>query len=234
MSCRLTMSEARFRSGVMAMVVFGVLWSQPITGSAQTSVDGEHAALKEDAEQYFRDRVAPFIKTYCLACHSSKRPTEAGLNFTPALKSPGHAAFSQPWKKAVARVKAHDMPPDHADKQPAEADRQMFVDWLARVKFLSSKDPGLFVIRRLTKTEYGNTLHDLLDVEAGIASELPDEVSGEGYLNSLSPLQLEQYLAIADKALVRILSPEDTQPTDTQRRLFGEVPAPGTDARAAA
>ena len=97
------------------------------------------------------------------------------------------------------------MPPDYADKQPTDADRQMFVDWLAKVKFLSPKDPGLFVIRRLTKTEYGNTLHDLLGVEPAIANELPDEVSGEGYLNSLSPLQLEQYLAIADKALDRIL-----------------------------
>jgi hypothetical protein len=228
------MPDARFRSGVMAMVVCGVVWSQPITGSAQTSPDEERAALKADAEEFFRDRVAPFVKTYCLDCHSSKRPTEAGLNFSPALKNPGHAAFSQPWKKAIARVKAHDMPPDYAKKQPADADRQMFVEWLAKVKFLSPKDPGLFVIRRLTKTEYGNTLHDLLGVEPSIATELPDEVSGEGYLNSLSPLQMEQYLAIADKVLDRILAPEGDQPTDTQRRLFGEVPAPGTDARAAA
>jgi hypothetical protein len=225
------MSEARFRSGVMAIVVFGVLWSRAITGSAQTSPDEEHAALKSDAEEFFRDRVAPFIKTYCLECHQNKRPTEAGVNFSPALKAPGHSAFSQLWKKATARVKAHDMPPDHADKQPSNDDRQVFVDWLAKVKFLSPKDPGLFVIRRLTKTEYGNTLHDLLGVEASIANELPDEVSGEGYLNSLSPLQLEQYLAIADKALNQILSPEAAPPTDTQRRLFGEVPAPGTDAR---
>ena len=84
----------------------------------------------------------------------------------------------------------------------------MFVDWLAKIKFLSRKDPGPFVIRRLTKTEYGNTLHDLFGVDPSIADELPDEVSGEGYLNSLSPLQLEQYLAIADKVLDRILAPE--------------------------
>lgn len=228
------LSEARFRNGVMAMLVFGAAWSQPIIGSAQTSVDEEHGALKADAEQFFRDKVAPFIKTYCLACHSSKRPTEAGLNFTPALKTPGHAAFSQPWKKAIARVKAHDMPPEHADKQPAEADRQMFSDWLAKVKFLSPKDPGLFVIRRLTKTEYANTLHDLLGVEPAIANQLPDEVSGEGYLNSLSPLQLEQYLAIADKVLDRVVSPEGAPPTDIERRLFGEPPAHANDARAAA
>jgi len=227
------MSEAHFRSGVLAMVVFGALWSHPIIGSAQISGDDVLAA-KADAEQFFRDRVAPFIKTYCLDCHSSKRPTEAGVNFAPALKHPGDAAFSQQWKKAVARVKAHDMPPDHAKKQPADADRQMFVDWLAKLKFLSPKDPGLFVIRRLTKTEYGNTLHDLLGVEPAIASALPDEVSGEGYLNSLSPLQLEQYLAIADKALDQILAPEDAQPTQTQRRLFGEPPAREADTRAAA
>jgi mono/diheme cytochrome c family protein len=234
MSCSAAIPGACFRSGVMALVVFGLLWSQPITGSAQTSADDDPAPLKADAEQFFRDHVAPFVKTYCLDCHSSKRPTEAGVNFAPALKNPGASAFSQQWKKAIARVKAHDMPPDHADKQPADADRQMFVDWLAKLKFLSPKDPGLFVIRRLTKTEYGNTLHDLLGVDSAIAKELPDEVSGEGYLNSLSPLQLEQYLAIADKALDRILAPEDARPTETQRGLFGEPPPLGTDARAAA
>jgi hypothetical protein len=234
MSCRERMSQARYRSGVKAMVVFGALWALPLTGSAQTSVDAELTAQRIDAEQFFGDRVAPFLKTYCLACHSNKRPTEAGVNFSPALKSPGHSAFSQLWKKAAARVKAHDMPPDYADKQPTDAERQMFVDWLAKVKFLSPKDPGLFVIRRLTKTEYGNTLHDLFGVEPAIAGDLPDEVSGEGYLNSLSPLQLEHYLAIAEKVLDRVSSSDDAQPTDLQKRLFGEPPAPGTDARAAA
>ena len=83
MSFRVAMSKARCRGGVMAMVVFGVLWSQPITGLAQTSVDGELAARKEDAEQFFRDRVAPFIKTYCLACH---QPDGTGVpNLNPPL-----------------------------------------------------------------------------------------------------------------------------------------------------
>ena len=114
------------------------------------------------------------------------------------------------------------MPPENADKQPTDAERQMFVDWLAKLKFLSQKDPGPFVIRRLTKTEYGNTLHDLFGVDPSIADGLPDEVSGEGYLNSLSPLQLEQYLAIANKVLDRILAPQGAPPTDMQKRLFGE------------
>lgn len=228
------MSKAQLHHGLIAMAVCGAFWSQPITAFAQQVDDGQLAAQRADAKQHFDDHVAPFIKTYCLSCHSNKRPTEGGVNFSPALKSPGHWAFTSQWGEAVARVKAHDMPPDYADKLPTDAERQMFVDWLAKLRYLGRKDPGPFVIRRLTKTEYGNTLHDLFGVEAGIANELPDEVSGEGYLNSLSPLQLEQYLAIADKVLDEILSPEGAAPTDTQRRLFGETPPQETEYRAAA
>ena len=151
MSYRAATPEAHVRRGVIVAAALGVIWSQPIAGTAQTSVDEQVAALKAEAERYFGDRVAPFIKTYCLACHSNKRPTEGGVNFSPALKDPGHPAFSRQWRKAIARVKAHDMPPEYAKKQPADADRQMFVAWLAKVKYLSPKDPGLFVIRRLTK-----------------------------------------------------------------------------------
>ncbi len=190
------------------------------------SLAADHEALKADAEQFFRGRVTPFVTTYCLPCHQNRRPTRAGVNFSPALKDPGHAAFTDQWKKGATRVKAHDMPPKSAP-QPDDADRQMFSGWLAKLKYLSHQDPGRFVIRRLTKTEYGNTLRDLFGVEPSMADGLPDEVSGEGYLNSLSPLQLEQYLAIADQVLRRM-------PTAVQKRLFGEPPSPKADPRAAA
>ncbi|MBL8228504.1 MAG: DUF1592 domain-containing protein [Bryobacterales bacterium] len=189
------------------------------------SMAADHAALKADAEEYFRVRVTPFVQTYCIPCHQNRRPTRAGVNFSPALKAPGHAAFTEQWKRAAARVKAHDMPPKGAP-QPNDEDRVMFAAWMAKLKYLSHKDPGPFVIRRLTKTEYGNTLRDLFGVEPSIADGLPDEVSGEGYLNSLSPLQLEQYLTIADKVLRRIVAPKGAPPTEIEKRLFGaSVPA---------
>src|ERR1051325_3808504 len=52
-----------------------------------------------------------------------------------------------------------------------------------------------------------------------VCSDL-DEVFGEGYLNTLSPLQSEQYLAIANEALDRVLGPKDGPPTKVQKRLF--------------
>ena len=206
--------------------------ASPCEARADTG-GARYEALKAESEAFFSDRVTPFINDYCIQCHQNRRPTQAGVNFSPALKAPGHAAFHDQWKRAVARVKAHDMPPEGAP-QPSDADRRMFVDWIGKVKYLSEKDPGRFVIRRLTKTEYGNTLHDLFGVEPSIADGLPDEVSGEGYLNSLSPLQLEQYLTIADRVLDRIVAPADARPTEVQKRLFGEPATPETASREAA
>ena len=125
------------------------------------------------------------------------------------------------------------MPPKGVP-QPSDADRLMFGEWLVKLKYLSQKDPGPFVIRRLTKTEYGNTLHDLFGVEPSIADGLPDEVSGEGYLNSLSALQLEQYLTIADKVLGRIVAPKGSPATQIEKRLFGKSPAAGRPPRGGA
>ena len=125
------------------------------------------------------------------------------------------------------------MPPQDAVKQPTEAERQTFVDWVGMIKFLSPEDPGPYVIRRLTKAEYGNTLHDLFGVDPSVVAELPDDVAGQGYLNTLSPLQTEQYLAIANAVLDRVLGPPEGPPTERQQKLFGKPPESG-DARDAA
>ena len=228
-----TTTPRPFSSGVIAMSLFGVALSLAVPCKAEPGDDGDFAALQADAKESFRDGVTPFVKAYCTDCHGDKK-RKGGINFQPALKNPGDAASGKKWKQALASVKAQDMPPDDADKQPTDEERQKFQDWIAKVKFLSPKDPGPFVIRRLTKVEYGNTLHDLFGVDPAVAHELPDEVFGEGYLNTLSPLQSEQYLGIANEVLDRILAPNDAPPTEAQKRLFGEPPGPGTDLREAA
>jgi hypothetical protein len=224
--------RSRLPAALLLCVAAGLLGA-PGRAESGGGDDAEFAALQAEAKESFKGKVVPFLQSYCIQCHSSKK-TKGQVNFTPALKTPGDAAFTKQWKQAFANVKTHDMPPDEVDKQPTDEERQMFMDWVAKVKFLGPKDPGPFVIRRLTKVEYGNTLHDLFGVDPGIARELPDEVFGEGYLNTLSPLQMEQYLGIANEVLDRILGPKDGPPTEMQRRLFGEPLAAGADVRAAA
>ena len=219
--------------GAIALLAFGLAPWLALAVGAEPADDPEFSVLQDEAKKTFREQVTPFVRTYCLNCHGNRK-TKGGVNFEPALKAPGNAAFSQRWKQALANVKAHDMPPEDAAKQPTDAERHTFLNWIGQVKFLSPKDPGPFVIRRLTKAEYGNTLHDLFGVDAAVARGLPDEVFGAGYLNTLSPLQSEQYLGIANAVVDRIVAPADAPPTPVQRRLFGETPAPGADTRAAA
>jgi hypothetical protein len=222
-----------FGSGLMAMTLVAFALSLTLRCTAEPEDDADFVAQQADAKKSFKEVVTPFVETYCTRCHGQDRQ-RGGINFAPALKEPGESASSQRWKQALAVVKSHKMPPDNAKKQPTDEERQKLLAGIGNIKFLSAKDPGPFVIRRLTKVEYGNTLHDLFGVDPAVADELPDEVFGEGYLNTLSPLQSEQYLAIANEVLDRVLSSNDARPTQVQKQLFGKAPSPGTDERAAA
>ncbi len=220
------------RCGFLALAIlcFALDLAMAVSATAQ---EPDFAALQAQTKKVFEDRVTPFFKNYCTDCHGIYR-MEGGINFAPTLAAPGASSSAKSWKQALANIKAHDMPPDDAKKQPTDEERQMFVEWMQTIKFLSPKDPGAFVIRRLTKMEYGNTLRDLFGVDPAIAAELPEEVFGEGYLNTLSPLQSEQYLSIANEVLNRVLASKEEQPTELQKQLFGDTPAPGHDLRAAA
>ena len=179
---------------------------------ARAEEDAELVAKRESVKKAFKADVEKFVTNYCVECHGDR--AKAGLNLRVAVKKPGDPAFLRKWIECIANVEAHDMPPDDAD-QPSDEERQRFLDALSQVQYLSNRDPGPFEIRRLTKAEFGNTLRDFLGVDPTVAKDLPDEVSGEGYLNSLSPMQVEQYLGIANQAIAK-LSPKD------QARLFGD------------
>ena len=192
----------------------------------------DEAVLREDAEKVFKEKVGPFVNKYCARCHGSR--AKAGINLQSALKNPGGESASLHWKKAVANVKVHDMPPEDASKKPTDEERRQFAEWISKHKYLAPRDPGPFVIRRLTKAEFGNTLHDLYGVAPSVIDSLPNEVVGEGYLNSISPLQSELFLEMANKVVEQIVAPAGQAPTAVQKRLFGETPPDGADLRKAA
>jgi len=211
-----------------------VLFAGAVRGQTGPTANAEAqvAELRAEAQRAFDKDVAPFVKSFCIECHSNRR-TKGGLNFEPALKKPGEASASRKWWQAHANVKAHDMPPDDAD-QPTEEERKRFLAGLGRLKYLTEKDPGPFVIRRLTKVEYGHTLRDLFGVDPAVAQELPEEVAGEGYLNSLSPMQTEQYLAIATAVVEQVMGDGKKAVDEPQRKRVLELWAQSGKGRAGA
>lgn len=197
---------------------------------AQNSApDESENVLREEARKMFKEKVTPFVEKYCLKCHGP-RP-KAGINLESALKNPGSTSAYLHWKKAVANVKVHDMPPEDAPRIPTDEERGQFIEWVGHLKHLAPRDPGPFVMRRLTRVEYGNTLHDLYGVDPSIANRLPEEVGGEGYLNSITPLQSELFLEIANEVVDQVLQSDHPKASALKRTLFGAVPSDGTDLR---
>jgi len=203
------------------------------TGWAQTDDQSfDEVTLRENARKTFKTKVAPFVKMYCIQCHGT-RP-EGGINLQSALDSPESATSFLHWKKAVANVKVHDMPPADAGEIPTDEERQQFERWIGKLKYMAERDPGPFVMRRLSKVEYQNTLRDLYGVAPSIVESLPEEVVGEGYLNSISPMQSELYLDIANKVIAQVVAPDGQQPTEIQSRYFGDTPTEENNFRTAA
>jgi hypothetical protein len=212
------------------LLVLSLVAPRPATAEGEGA---DETALRADARKVFKEKVEPFVKTYCTKCHGGGR-AKANVNLEVALKDPGRGAAFLHWKKAVANVKLHDMPPEDAAKKPTEEERRQFSEWIGKLKYLSPRSPGPFVMRRLSKVEYANSLHDLYGVSTSIADSLPEEVVGEGYLNSISPLLSELLLEIANEVVGQIVAPEGQAPTAVQKRLFGRKPPVGADPRKAA
>ena len=71
-------------------------------------------------------------------------------------------------------------------------------------------DPGRITARRLNRTEYRNTIRDLLGVDFQATQEFPTDDSGEGFDNiadvlTISPLLAEKYLSAAERISARAL-----------------------------
>jgi hypothetical protein len=105
----------------------------------------------------------------------------------------------------------------------------------------SKPDPGRVTLRRLNRTEYNNTIRDLVGVDFQPADDFPADDSGYGFDNigdvlSMPPVLLEKYLSAAEKILKQAMVTDFT--TNSTRRftaagLEGSAPGEnvGTNAR---
>ena len=146
-----------------------------------------------------------FVEKHCVACHG-KEKQKANLTLHTVRDDLALLRARKQWKEVVKMVEAGDMPPD--DKpQPTAAERDAF---LASVKAVfaaansARPDPGRTTVRRLNRTEYNNTIRDLLRVDFQPAADFPSDEVGFGFDNiadvlSVSPVLMERYLDAAER-----------------------------------
>ncbi|MEC9055546.1 MAG: DUF1587 domain-containing protein, partial [Verrucomicrobiota bacterium] len=168
-------------------------------------------------ESQFRETVQPLLKRYCYRCHGEKK-MKSGVRLDQiSLSFEDSELFLL--RHVHKQLKEQAMPPGD-ELLPAAGERELLLQWVEDAlqegaRKIRPKDGS---VRRLTVTQYHNTLRDLLGVEDRLADALPaDGVSKEGFKNNkdtllLTPQMIETYFDIAEKALSITLVDEGRKP----------------------
>jgi hypothetical protein len=163
------------------------------------------SAAEARSEAVFREQIKPFLAKYCNDCHGGEKP-EKELALDKFQEAAAVTAQREVWSKVRKYLHARIMPPKDAE-QPAATEFRTVIGWID-THFSGNdcglkRDPGRVTIRRLNRTEYNNTIRDLVGVDFHPADDFPADDIGYGFDNigdvlSMPPILLEKYLAAAD------------------------------------
>jgi hypothetical protein len=142
------------------------------------------------------------LDTYCAGCHNA-RAKAGGVAFDTLNLENVHENAAV-WEAAVRKLRGRLMPPP-GSRQPDQREIDSFVTWMeSQLDRASSSGPvaGHVPMQRLTRTEYGAAVNDLLGIELDAEQLLPAEIEVDGFNNiaaalSVSPAFLDQYVAAA-------------------------------------
>jgi hypothetical protein len=173
------------RSGNTSFAIVGAvlmtLCLQPI--SAQTSA-GESALLDK----------------YCVTCHNDKLRT-GGLSLQAANLNdvPKNA---ETWEKVIRKLHVGAMPPQGLPRpdKPSLDGLAAFLETSLDRAAVAQPNPGRATMHRLNRSEYANSIHDLLGLDIDATALLPPDDESSGFDNiadvlRVSPSLMERYLS---------------------------------------
>src|SRR4051812_6415830 len=169
--------------------------------------------------------VRTLVNQYCVTCHSDRLKT-AGLTLQ-SLDPAEASSHADVWEKVIRKLRGRMMPPAGMPR-PDDTALETFVSGLERTldsAAAAHPNPGSVVLHRLSRTEYGNAVRDLLDLTAtDVASLLPADDDSDGFDNVASVLKesptfLEGYVSAARETARLALGDASGPPTVSVYRL---------------
>ena len=162
------------------------------------------AASASAAEQPVAGAVRAVVGKFCVECHGADA-AKGGLNLEKILPE-DVSRHSDAWEKVVRKLNARHMPPigkprpDERTYSAIVSSLETTLDRAAAAKL----NPGRTdTVRRLNRTEYQNTIRDLLALDIDAAALLPADEASHGFDNvtvgTLSPTLLDRYITAAQK-----------------------------------
>ena len=185
------------------------------------------SAIEPEPADYFETSIRPVLVTTCGDCHDPD-DDENAVRFLAATTAEDMNHARSLWSNAAEQLRNRTMPPADAD-QPSEADRLRIATWIEdRLRATACVNGEVAIpvtTRRLNRTEYDNTIRDLVGLDLSLSEKFPaDGSGGEGFDNNgetlfLPPLLMERYLESADA----ILNAAIVTPLSESRLAAGEL-----------
>jgi len=178
-------------------------------------ISSAHAAAQ--AQENLEKVVRPFFKENCTKCHGEKKQ-KGDLRVDNLMIDFDSPKIMGHWEEIMNRINSGDMPPDDVDKRPKPEDIARVSEYIAGqlVEADSARQSSAgerVALRRLTREEYANSVHDLLGVNFDVTDPtgLPEDpdwhgIQRIGSVLTISPAHIEKYLAAADSVLSEALS----------------------------
>lgn len=198
----------------------GLIWAMsllfPSLAAAQVVVPST-----EDGHRALLDQ-------YCVTCHNQALNT-ADLRLDE-LDIDNVVAHADVWEQVVRKLRTGTMPPPNRP-QPDTVERDALASWLeASLDHASSLNPNpgrTEALRRLNRSEYQNSIRDLLALDIDARSLLPPDESGHGFDNvivgDLSPALLDRYISAAQKISRLAIGTTQTSLQSDVVRVAGDV-----------
>lgn len=160
----------------------------------------------------FDTSVKPILAKSCTPCHND-RLASGSLSLSAFSSANSIAEHREEWERILQKIRTGEMPPKGMPRPPqAQLDALM---GYVRAEFEAADrkvkpDPGRVTARRLNRSEYTNTIRDLLAVDFRADKEFPTDDSGYGFDNigdvlTVSPVLMEKYLVAAERIASRAI-----------------------------
>jgi len=197
-------------------------WASPAVGFLLLLGSAVEPQSRPEQDTYAKS-IQPLLAKYCLNCHGAKGKPKADLNLVKYTAEAQIRSDRKLWKGVLQKLVSHEMPPEEAKPQPEQKEREFLAKLietaLNKVDPNAPLNPGRITARRLNRTEYGNTIRDLVGIDFDPAEDFPSDDIGHGFDNigdvlTLSPVLMERYLAAAETIVQRVFPAEPPKPTD--------------------
>lgn len=238
-SARLVITTG-FYFGIAALLVAqngsGTRTATPVRPAAAAPVTTPAAATPAAAKTNTPNTTADSVKyrammdKYCVGCHSNRTstPSDAPINLEAAGLD-NVMSHAETWERVLRKLSVRAMPPPGVPR-PSEAEYAGFTGWLSGSldrAWEGKSNPGKFVMHRLNRTEYANSVRDLLAVDVDVTSMLPTDGADFGFDNiatslKTSPLLLEGYVNAAQRVAAMAVGDPKVKPGTTEYSISRE------------